>query len=404
MPVSDRDRVEGWLSEGRLLRPIEADGAGPPNTVDLARAVAHIGGAPLADDDYAAAALADRIGRDRPLLFVLVDGLGDLFVDRLNESTTLGRAERIDLRSVFPSTTAAALTAIVTGEWPATHAVPTWFTHLHSREITATILPFVERDSETALQRFGVKPAEAFPCPSRLAAIPGPLRTYHPRAISNSEFTTYGRGAWPTDPYDHLRDAVASVVERMAEQGETGVHYLYLPMLDAASHRVGPEGSDTGRALRAVDRAIGTIVEALDGRARIAISADHGAIGVEPSGMSLMQPDDPILDELHTPPHGEPRVPMFCVRDGRADAFAGAFRERWGADWALLSRDDAEDLALFGPGRLSDLAAERIGGYLAISAGNEVIVYGEPGNGQLALKGFHAGLRPEEMSIPLLLL
>lgn len=404
MPVSDRDRVEGWLSEGRLLRPIEADGAGPPNTVDLARAVAHIGGAPLADDDYAAAALADRIGRDRPLLFVLVDGLGDLFVDRLNESTTLGRAERINLRSVFPSTTAAALTAIVTGEWPATHAVPTWFTHLHSREITATILPFVERHSETALQRFGVKPAEAFPCPSRLAAIPGPLRTYHPRAISNSEFTSYGRGAWPTDPYDHLRDAVASVVERVAEQGETGVHYLYLPMLDAASHRVGPEGSDAGRALSAVDRAIGAIVEALDGRARIAISADHGAIGVEPSGMSLMQPDDPILDELHTPPHGEPRVPMFCVREGRADAFAGAFRERWGADWALLSRDDAEDLALFGPGRLSDLAAERIGGYLAISAGNEVIVYGEPGNGQLALKGFHAGLRPEEMSIPLLLL
>ena len=404
MPVSDRDRVEGWLSEGRLLPPIEAGGAGPPNTVDLARAVAHIGGASLADDDYAAAALADRIGRDRPLLFVLVDGLGDLFVDRLNGGTTLGRAERIDLRSVFPSTTAAALTAIVTGEWPATHAVPTWFTHLHSREITATILPFVERHSETALQRFGVKPAEAFPCPSRLAAIPGPLRTYHPRAISNSEFTSYGRGAWPTDPYDHLRDAVASVVGRVAEQGETGVHYLYLPMLDAASHRVGPEGSDTGRALRAVDRAIGVIAEALDGRARIAISADHGAIGVEPSGMSLMQPDDPILDELHTPPHGEPRVPMFCVREGRADAFAGAFRERWGADWALLSRADAEDLALFGPGRLSDLAAERIGGYLAISAGNEVIVYGEPGNGQLALKGFHAGLRPEEMSIPLLLL
>ena len=403
-PVSDRDRVEGWLAEGRLLRPIEPDGAGPPNTVDLARAVAQIGGAPLADDDHAAAALAERIGRDRPLLFVLIDGLGDTFVDQLDATSTLGRAERIDLRSVFPSTTAAALTAIVTGEWPATHAVPTWFTHLHSREITATILPFVERHSETALQRFGVNPAEAFPCPSRLAAMPGPLRTYHPRKISRSEFTSYGRGAWPTDPYDHLRDAVASVVQRVVKQREGGVHYLYLPMLDAASHRVGPEGADARQALRAVDRAIGVIADALNGRARIAISADHGAISVESNKMSLVQPDDPILDELHTPPHGEPRVPMFCVREGRADAFAGAFRERWGADWALLSRADAEELALFGPGRLSDLAAERIGGYLAISAGKEVIVYGEPDNRQLDLKGFHAGLRPEEMSIPLLLL
>ena len=404
MPPADRDRVEGWLAEGRLLRPIEPNGGGPPNTVDLARAVAHIGGAPLADGDDAAAALTERIGRDRPLLFVLVDGLGDVLVDRLDKHTILGGAERLGLRSVFPSTTAAALTTIATGEWPATHAVPTWFTHLHRREITATILPFVERHSETALQRFGIQPAEAFPCPSRLAAMPGPLRTYHPRAISNSEFTSYGRGAWPTDPYDHLRDAVAGVVDRLVGQAEGGVHYLYLPMVDSASHRVGPDGGDTDQALRAVNRAIGVIAEALDGRARIAISADHGAVGVDADGKSLIPTDDPILDELHTPPHGESRVPMFCVRAGRAAAFAAAFRERWGRSWALLSRADAQEMALFGPEPLSELAAERIGDYLAISAGREVMIYGEPGNPTASLRGFHAGLLPEEMSIPLLLL
>ena len=404
MPAADRDRVEGWLAEGRLLRPIEPDGGGPPTTVDLARAVAHIGGAPLAAGDDAAAALTERIGRDRPLLFVLVDGLGDVLVDRLDENTTLGGAERVGLRSVFPSTTAAALTAIATGEWPATHAVPTWFTHLHRREITATILPFVERHSETALQRFGVQPAEAFPCPSRLAAMPGPLRTYHPRAISNSEFTSYGRGAWPTDPYDHLRDAVAGVLDRLVKQAEGGVHYLYLPMVDSASHRVGPDGADTNQALRAVDRAIGVIADALDGRVRIAISADHGAVGVPPGGKTLVATDDPILDELHTPPHGEARVPMFCVRAGRAAAFAAAFRERWGANWALLSRADAQEMALFGPEPLSELAAERIGDYIAISANPEVMIYGEPGNSTASLRGFHAGLLPEEMSIPLLLL
>ena len=404
MPAADRDRVEGWLAEGRLLRPIEPDGGGPPSTVDLARAVAHIGGAPLANGDDAAAALTERIGRDRPLLFVLVDGLGDVLVDRLDESSTLGGAERIGLRSVFPSTTAAALTSIATGEWPATHAVPTWFTHLHRREITATILPFVERHSETALQRFGVQPAEAFPCPSRLAAMPGPLRTYHPRAISNSEFTSYGRGAWPTDPYDHLRDAVAGVLDRLVKQAEGGVHYLYLPMVDSASHRVGPDGGDTDQALRAVDRAIGVIAQALDGRARIAISADHGAVGVASGGKTVVATDDPILDELHTPPHGEARVPMFCVRAGRGEAFADAFRERWGRNWALLSRADAQEMALFGPEPLSELAAERIGDYIAISAGPEVMIYGEPGNSTASLRGFHAGLLPEEMSIPLLLL
>lgn len=403
MPASDRDRVEGWLTSGRLLRPLEPDRSGPPTTVDLARAVARIGGAPLNGDDQTAA-LVERIGCGRPLLFILVDGLGDVFINRLDRSTTLGGAERINLHSVFPSTTAAALTSVMTGEWPAAHAVPTWFTHLHRHEITATILPFVERSSNTALQHFGITPADAFPCPSRLAAIPGPLRTYHPRAIANSEFTVYGRGDWPSDPYDHLRDAAASVIERVAEQGEGGVHYLYLPMLDSAAHRVGPNGRATERALAAVDRTIGEIAAALDGRARIAISADHGALGVEARGKSLILPDDPILDELHTPPHGEPRVPMFCVRAGRRGAFAGAFRERWGRDWALLTRGEAEALELFGPPPLSELAAERIGDYIAISAGREVLIYGEPGNPQSSLHGFHAGLRPEEISIPLLLL
>ena len=404
MPASDRDRVEGWLAEGRLLRPIEPDGGGPPTTVDLARAVSHVGGGRLSADDDAAAALAERIGRDRPLLFILVDGLGDVFVDRMDPSTSLGSAERINLRSVFPSTTAAALTAVATGEWPATHAVPTWFTHLHRNDLTATILPFVERASNTALQRFGITPNDAFPCPSLLAAMPGPLRTYHPRAISNSEFTTYGRGDWPTDPFDHLRDAAAAVLKRIVTEGEGGVHYLYLPMVDSAAHRVGPTGRATGQALAAVDRTIGKLAQALDGRARIAISADHGSIGVGAHEKSLVLPDDTILEELHTPPHGEPRVPMFCVRPGRRDAFAGLFRERWGRDWALLSRAEAEALLLFGPGPLSELAAERIGDFIAISAGRDVIVYGEPGNSLVSLNGFHAGMLPDEMSIPLLLI
>ena len=75
-----------------------------------------------------------------------------------------------------------------------------------------------------------------------------------------------------------------------------------------------------------------------------------------------------------------------------------------GRQWALLSRRDAEELQLFGPDGLSDISAERIGSHLALSAGRDVLVYGEAGNSQSALRGFHAGLRPEEMSIPLLLI
>ncbi len=401
MTSVDVERVERWFRDGDLLHPCEGDA--PPSTVDLARAVASIGGVPLSDTDDRAAELAERIGRDRPLLFVLVDGLGCVFDELARPGGLLAGAEGIQLRSVFPSTTAAALTTLATGAWPSQHGVPSWYTHLHNHDLTATILPFVERDSERKLQEFGIRPSEAFVYPSRMALIESRFRTYHPRAISNSEFTSYQRGSAPTDPYDHLRDAVATVVTRIVEQDEPGIHYLYLPMLDSASHRDGPESSATLRALEAVDRALGLIAEQLDGRARIAISADHGELHVTASEKGLFLPDDPLLDDLHTPPHGEPRVPMFCVQRGREDTFEGEFRERWGRDWALLTRAEAEEMRLFGPEPMSPITAERVGSHLALSATKNVLVYGEAGNKVSALNGYHAGLRAEEMEIPLLL-
>ncbi|MDE2745391.1 MAG: alkaline phosphatase family protein [Chloroflexota bacterium] len=401
MASADVERVERWFRDGDLLHPFEGDA--PPSTVDLARAIASIGGVPLSDQDSRAAELAERIGRDRPLLFVLVDGLGCVFDELAKPGGLLAGAEGIQLRSVFPSTTAAALTTLATGAWPCQHGVPAWYTHLHRNDLTATILPFVERNSERKLQEFGIRPSEAFAYPSRMASIEGRLRTYHPRAISNSEFTSYQRGSAPTDPYDHLRDAARNVVSRIVEQDEPGIHYLYLPMVDSASHRDGPHASATMRALEAVDQALGTISEQLDGRARIAISADHGELQVSAAEKSLFLPDDPLLDDLHTPPHGEPRVPMFCVKRGREAAFEGEFRERWGRHWALLTRAEAEEMQLFGPDPMTPLAAERIGSHLALSATKNVLVYGEAGNRVSALNGYHAGLRSEEMEIPLLL-
>ncbi len=402
MASPDVERVERWFRDGDLLHPCDADA--PPSTVDLARAVASIGGAPLAHDDQRAAELAELIGRDRPLLFVLIDGLGCIFDGRSPANGILvNAAEQVQLRSVFPSTTAAALTTIATAEWPARHGVPAWYTHLHRNDITATILPFVERDSERRLQDFGIRPNDAFAHPSRLATISDQLRTYHPRNISQSEFTTYQRGDSQTDPFDHLRDAVEAVIARLVDQRETGIHYLYLPMVDAASHRDGPDAPATMRALEAVDGALTAIAERVDGRARIAISADHGELYVSAAEKSLFLPDDELLDHLHTPPHGEPRVPMFCVRPGEEDEFADRFRERWGRRWALLTRREAEDLQLFGPDPLSELTAERIGSHIAISATKHVLIYGEAGNRVSALNGYHAGLRPEEMEIPLLL-
>ena len=191
MPLSDVERVNGWFDTGALLHPFR--GEAPPSTVDLARAIAHVGGVPLDRDDQRARDLADQLGHERPLLFVLVDGLGCIFHGRTRSDGFLATAEQVQLRAVFPSTTAAALTTVATGAWPSQHGIPAWNTHLHDQDLTATILPYVERSSERSLREFGIRPSQAFSYPSRLASIRTGLRTYHPEKIANREFTSYGR-------------------------------------------------------------------------------------------------------------------------------------------------------------------------------------------------------------------
>jgi hypothetical protein len=58
-------------------------------------------------------------------------------------------------------------------------------------------------------------------------------------------------------------------------------------------------------------------------------------------------------------------------------------------------------LRLFGPGPLSDEAQARLGDFFAIALNNDVLLY-EPSATLAAMRGFHGGLLPAEMRIPLI--
>ena len=139
--MSDAERLLGWFASGELLRPEAA----VPNLVDLALALAHLCGAGGVTLTANAESMAAAIGESDHYVMVLLDGFGMHLVDRLHADDPLRAALAMELRTVFPSSTAPALTSIATGLWPAEHAVPGWWTHIPDAGLTATILPFAER-------------------------------------------------------------------------------------------------------------------------------------------------------------------------------------------------------------------------------------------------------------------
>ena len=78
------------------------------------------------------------------------------------------------------------------------------------------------------------------------------------------------------------------------------------------------------------------------------------------------------------------------------------FEERWGELFALLRREDAEELGLFGPERPTDLMRNRLGTHLGIAPRAAQFVPLTPGWKPPEFIGVHGGLRPAEMYVPLI--
>ncbi len=414
--MTDLDRVHAALDNGTLLHPVDPD---VPSSVDLAIALGALAGAPQAATSHTRR-ITEYILSGRPapdhVVFVLVDGLGCNLIDALPADAFLRRHTVAELRPVFPSTTAAALTSIASAAWPGQHAIPGWFTHLPDlsppdRGVTATILPFIERHEHTSLTELGITPEMAFPRPSQLGNLTADVHTHHPEAIAGSVYTAYQRGddngtAGATgESYDSLDEAIDSITGWVAAAQRPSFHYLYIPDVDAAEHRHGHHAPAVLDAVRAVQAALAQLAQQLaENRParsswRIVASADHGVMTVPDDQKHRVARGDPLLDDLVVPFSGEPRVPMFHVRAGRAPAFTEQFRERYGDAFALLTIDEVERLQLLGPEPLTDTTRARVGDYVGIAVEPAVLLH-EP-DGIDTLRGFHAGLTPDEMRIPL---
>lgn len=392
----DVQRLLDWFDAGALLRPTPA----APNIVSLGQAMLSLIGAPGVTLDAQSAAFADAIGRHEHYVFVLCDGIGMNLVETLPPDAFFRRNLAMEMRTLFPSSTAPALTSLATGVWSPRHAVPSWWTYMPEAGLTATILKYIERYSEKPLQDFGVGPEQTFPLPSALADVRHDVMGVTPAYIASSTTSRYLYAQAPYVGYEHLGDAADAIVARIAAARAPTFTYFYIPYVDAAEHTHGVRARPVREALDRVDRSLGRLAEALAGRARMVATADHGLIDIQPGSQRILKDDEPMLAHLVCPPAGEPQAPAFHVRDGQGDAFAAMFREQYGETWALISIDDAHGLGLFGPDGFSEIARPRFGDFIAVNASAREMAYGMKPEG---LHGSHGALSPGEMRIPLVL-
>ena len=393
------DRLRTWISEGTLLK---SEGR---TSISLNRAVASLCGAePPGPSDDAMAPLAEEIGGYDHYLYVLVDGLG------MNQKPNFPPGGFFDtyfhspLRSVFPSTTAAALTSLFSGLWPAQHGIVGWFTHLPDRGHTIIPLRALERFTERSIEQLSIELQEVIQGTSLFPAYKRACTTYTFRKFKSGQYAEWAHDGNHVEGYRSLKNAVKRIKRNLSSPSEPSFSYLYLSEIDHLSHLHGWNAPEVLHEMREADRQLKRIRKLLPDSVRMIVTADHGHINVPKERHEILYPSDPLLRFLECPPSGESRVPLFHVKPGHEQQFTGAFAERFHLDFALITPDDAETLGLYGPVPLSEATRSRVGSYIGISPEADAIEYvyedGAPGIGHI---GMHGGMSTDEVEVPLFL-
>jgi predicted AlkP superfamily pyrophosphatase or phosphodiesterase len=333
------------------------------------------------------------------IVLVLVDGLGAAALRaRAGHARTLNSASGASIDTVFPTTTAAALASLTTGELPGQHGLVGYSVLDAANDRVVNQLSGWDDRLDPATWQRSTTLFERAVVDGFSAVVVGPAR------YADSGFThAVLRGA-------EYR-AAASIADRFAvatawlrESGPAGVLYLYIPELDSIAHASGWRSADWTEKLELIDGEVRRLAANLAARQGILVTADHGIVDIPSSSHVLIESAPDLLAGIRFVA-GEPRCLQLHFESDLTLAQSDALVDRWRESesdraW-VVTRSEAIAAGWFGA--VSPEIAPRIGDLLVAARKNIAYYDGRTAKPtSLAMIGQHGSWSPAERQIPLL--
>ena len=343
------------------------------------------------------------LGEPRNIVLLVVDGLGDNYLMRRGGDIAASRRRAIT--SVFPSTTASAITTTYTGCTPLEHGLTGWFTYFSEAACVAASLPFRSRGDMLPLRLRGVRPEQIYIRISVFEQLPLRSLVVTARDIVDSEYNLRHCAGAERLAYETLDELVAHVERAVKSGAERKFVYAYWPAYDQVSHRFGCESAQAAAEHEKVDAAFAELRRRLRGtETTLLVTADHGFVD-SPERRSVRLDDHPELAALLARPLcGEQRTPWCYLRPGAAADFERYVATRLAEAATAVPVRQLLDEGWFGPGPSHPRLASRIGDFALIMRDNWTIKDWLPGERRHTLIGVHGGVSADEMEVPLVAL
>lgn len=363
--------------------------------------------------------LGPLAGRYERVLVVYFDAFGWQWYERHADHPLLAHArdhgQVSKLTSQFPSTTAAHMTTIHSGLPVGVHGVYEWFMFLPqpNRIIAPLLFSFAGDTVPDTLLASGVAPSDVYPEADLYARLKDAGVGVHialPALLAGSTPTKVLIRHATVHPFSQIAEGVTALGSALAEDGR-GYGFVYLPDVDSAMHRLGPDHRDVERL---IDETLSVLAQSLvRGHLRegtlVLITSDHGMAAIDPKRTIYVNEIWPgIVDHIEIGGDGRSLAPAGSSRDlflhtrpGSHDHVQATLQTLMQGRAEVYGVDELIRQGIFGP-TISGRFRDRVGDLVALAHPGEAVYWNDPPRFTQPYYGQHGGLTHAEMEIPLI--
>jgi len=317
------------------------------------------------------------------------------------------------LTTVFPSTTATALTSLNTGLTPQEHGIVAYV--LFMKELSSMVnmisLSPVNDERKNRVFELGMSPEKllgAKVLTQRLKEAGLESKTLIRYGIRNSGLSTILYKCSEMVPALTTVDFATNLV-KLVNDKKTDFVMAYWDGFDAQSHHYGPFSKEAELELLNTFTLLKTAADNVDPevarRTLIVITSDHGQSKIREEESIKIESLKWLSDNLLMPPAGESRAAYFYVKEESRD-FERFFRNKFGRGIVLFQSKKLLEEGVFGLGEVNRSTPDRIGDYVALSSGEGRLVFHydlkERTEPEFVKAGAHGSLTLDELLVPLI--
>lgn len=316
------------------------------------------------------------------IVYMLYDGMGaNLLKRNLKETAFLNKNKLKDIDAIFPPTTTASTTSVLSGKNPNEHGWLGWDLYFEDIDKTVTMFLNTIKDTSIKISEKSIS-EEKYPYENIVNKI-------------SSKVNTHILYPFGENPYQDLDDMHKKILD-ICNNGERNFIYAYSDEPDYTMHEVGTDAKETIELFKTMNDKTETLCNKLKDTLVILV-ADHGHINCEPITLSDYQD---VFNMLRQTTSIESRACAFFIKNGEEKHFEELFDKYFGEDFILLSKKEVIRKQIFGSGENNNNFENVIGDYLAIATSNKFFRYNE---NSINLKSMHAGITEDEVLVPLIL-